>query len=238
MPDHPRSLDTLETTTPHTRPSLASIDNIPQLKLEEPLGYLSPAHEEDYLCSLDAVLSHPLEPGAYDINDPANNDGRPFRPFDRSTALITDKEVSLKNPMSVTNWLRRNQPEVFLQDKYEERTNAKASRQAAAEAAAATGGPSGPGGHGGRSKRASMASVSTPVAPKADEDMADEETGFYHETGKSSARGTKRTRDDEPYRPKGGSSRPKRKRMSLAGEEGSRKKSRASNSAFDDGQDL
>lgn len=146
--------------------------------------------------------------------------GRPIRAYERQ--LITDKEVSLKNPMSVTNWLRRNQPDVFLQDKYEERASAKASKAAAAEAGGATSG------HG--RKRHSLASVQTPTAPKHDADLLDDEIGFVDAPFGGSGRG-RRKKDDEPYRPKGGSSRPsKRKRGAEDGEKGhgGRKKSRTS----------
>ncbi|KAF2099417.1 hypothetical protein NA57DRAFT_55387 [Rhizodiscina lignyota] len=208
--DAPKPLSALETTTPHSKLSEEALKLHPELTVDQPLGYYDPAHEEEYLTALDAILA---DPSGY---PPDEHTGRPFRAYER--AMITDKEISLKNPMSVTNWLRRNQPDVFLQDKYEERASAKASRQAAAEAGGNTGGH--------RGKRASLASVQTPTAPKNDHDTLDDEIGFVPDAPFGSGRG-KRNKDDEPYRPKGGSSRPtKRKRED--GEKGGRKKSRTS----------
>jgi hypothetical protein len=208
----PKPLSALEKTTPHTRPTPAALSQLPELTSEQPLGYYDASHEEEYLSGLDAVLA---DPNGYPYED-----GRPVRAYER--IVVTDKEVSLKNPMSVTNWLRRNQPDVFLQDKYEERASAKAQKQAAA---------SEPGGNS--RKRASLASLQTPIAAKSEQDATlDDELGGLPDAPFGSGRG-KKSREDEPYRPKGGSSRPaKRKRED--GEKGGRKKSRTSVLAQED----
>lgn len=221
-PDNgPTSLSTLEKNLPHTRPSPAALDLREELLDEHPLGYFDPSHEDEYLNALDVTLA---DPNGYPEEDTS---GRPIRSTDRP--VVTEKEISLRNPQSVTNWLRRNQPEVFLQEKYEERANAKASRQAAAEAGgAATGG----GGH--RGKRASLASLQTPTAPKGEQDMPDDES--LADVPFGSGR-TKRSKEDEPYRPKGGSSRPsKRKREGDGESRGGRKKSRTSAVAQEDAE--
>ncbi|KAL1617591.1 hypothetical protein SLS56_010914 [Neofusicoccum ribis] len=161
-------------------------------------GYLSPNHEEEYLKELDVALS---DPTMYDPNDTS---GRPIRLPARD--IPSDKELQIRNPDSVYNWLRKHQPQVFLQDKENEKGDG-------AEKSSKGGGN----GRGGGKRGQAAANVAT---PSKGGDPDDEDGGFVPETG--SGRG-KRNKDDEPYRPKGGSSRPsKRKREGEEGAGGAR----------------
>ncbi|EKG14463.1 hypothetical protein MPH_08312 [Macrophomina phaseolina MS6] len=148
-------------------------------------GFLSPNHEEEYLKELDIALQ---DPSLYDPNDTS---GRPIRLPARD--IPSDKELQIRNPDSVYNWLRKHQPQVFLQDKENEKGEG--------------GEKAGKGGGNGRGGgKRGHAATATPMKADPDDDDA-----FVPETG--SGRGKRSKVDDEPYRPKGGSSRPsKRKR--------------------------
>jgi len=155
---------------------------------ETPPGYLTTTYEEEYLSNLDPQINIPE--GLDDV-------WRPMRvPVSRQ--MPTEKELHNANPMSVLSWLRRNHPETFIQEK---------------EAASERSAPRARGGGGKRSSLAqsvAAASAGTPVpVPKAEGEEGEEEAATEEKTG----RGGRKTRDDEAYRPKGGSSRPtKRKR--------------------------
>ncbi len=75
---------------------------------EPPLTYFTPAQESAWLDELDKTLS---EEGPKQRSKASQH---------QSASVIEreeDKEIALKNPVSVYNWLRRNHPQVFLQDK-------------------------------------------------------------------------------------------------------------------------
>jgi hypothetical protein len=187
--------------------SLAALEQIPHMKLENPAAIgpdddlppesLALFDDESYLLQLDLRLGDPSAIQRQDVGDPTNH--APERIADK------ERDIALRNPVSVYNWLRKHQPQVFLQDN--ETNSEKAS---------------GRGGNTRGTKRASMVA-------KHEEDVAEDDAVLV-ERG-STTRG-KRKRDDEPYRPKGGSSRPtKRKRED--GQAGKRaKKSSISDGAF------
>jgi len=171
---------------------------------QSPPAYLDTYHEEEYLSALDSLLSNPSAM----LDD---HSGRPIRLTE--PPKLSDKDLATRNPVSVYQWLRRNQPHVFLQDFKDEAASEKGARGV------------------GKGKRKSVAnepiSAGTPAALKGEYDWMDEGgegSVAVRPEGGGSGRG-KRSKDDEPYRPKGGSSRPaKRKRED--GEKGGRKKSR------------
>ena len=214
--DHPgpRSLAAL-LNVPHT--ALADVDasSWPADMLGDvPPGYLTTTYEEEYLANLDAQLATPEALAA---------DGWWLPQRSRSRILPPEKELLNANPMSVLSWLRRYHPETFIQEK-----------EAAAEKAGKSKGAGG-GGGGGGGKRSSMATITsvantgTPQPHAKEEGEEAEEEWPAEEKAQPSGRGRK-TKDDEAYRPKGGSSRPaKRKREE--GEKGGRKRARASNAA-------
>ncbi|KAK8168210.1 IEC3 subunit of the Ino80 complex, chromatin re-modelling-domain-containing protein [Phyllosticta citrichinensis] len=173
--------------TPHSRysPDMPLPD---EMTGEHPEGYLSPNHEEEYLKELDIALADPA------IYDPNDTSGRPIRLPARD--IPSDKELQIRNPDSVYNWLRKHQPQVFLQDKENDRDTEKP-----------TTGRGGGNGRGGKRGGGAPNVVATPSKP--DPEVVEEEYGFVPETG--SGRG-KRNKDDDAYRPKGGSGRAKRKR--------------------------
>lgn len=139
---------------------------------ERKLGYFTPEHETEYYLALDAKLGD--EAAALQLE----------RIPDPPTFAERERDASIRNPASVYNWLRRNQPQT-LQD-HEVASEKSASRPSNQRA----------------SKRA--------PAQRKDEDkeMFDEDGMDVEPTPKN-----KRKRDDDTgYRPKGGSSRSKKKK--------------------------
>jgi hypothetical protein len=208
-----KSLARLDEQVPHTTPQdlpdrpLDGID----LTVDAP-GYLDPAHEEEYLAALDQVLAQP------DF-DPALQEGRPIRTA-ASHPPLSEKDLTIRNPDSVYNWLRKHQPQVFLQDKDAAHHENMSEKSAAPPKASAS--------HRKGVKRESAVAGGGTPGPRDPED--EDSTAADGGKGRRKTTGGTGGDDDTAYRPKGGSSRPaKRKR-----EEGdtpvakSKKKSRAS----------
>ena len=144
-------------------------------------GFLAPQEELQYLEDLDSYLD-----GA--ATTPRLFAAAGIRSGERSSEK--DREMALKNPVSVYNWLRKHQPQVFLQDN-EAHPEKQGTRSATSRA----------------SKRASTV--------KQEPDLYDED-GIALDMGPSSR--AKRKRDDDGgYRPKGGNGRPtKRKKEDIS----------------------
>lgn len=163
-------------TTPGDDPSIAS-------EMETTLGFLNPDEETEYLGALDSQLGDstavtPLKP---------NQSSQPS-PIDK------EKETALQNPVSVYNWLRKHQPQVFLQDN-EPNPEKPLSRPSNARS----------------SKR-----TSTQTRREGKEEDLYDEDGILLDvgngTGTTNSRGKRKRDEDGGYRPKGGSSRPSKKR--------------------------
>jgi hypothetical protein len=202
-----KSLAALEATVPHT--TLTDLPALPDgIDLSEHApGYMSPAHEEEYLLALDTLLEDP----AY---DPSNPHTRTLH-LGPSQPPLSEKELTIRNPDSVYSWLRKNQPQVFLQDKDAPHPENVSEKSA-------------PKGGSKKSRQSNMGAGGTP-GPKEDHDGEDSAAPEGKARGKKGAADP----DDTAYRPKGGSSRPaKRKREAGEGEtKGARKKNRPSTAA-------
>ena len=112
-----------------------------------------------------------------------------------------DKEAQLRNPVSVYNWLRQNRPTVFLQD-----------NEAAADK------PARPAGARSSKRNANRDSI-----VKQEEEMYDDD-GIAVDA--ATGRGKRKRDDDTGYRPKGGNSRPtKRKKEEIPSGRRSKKSS-------------
>ncbi|KAI9663736.1 MAG: hypothetical protein M1821_007226 [Bathelium mastoideum] len=190
-------------------------------------GYLTPDHADAFLLDLDRAFNeaHPAPPTtAYPplLHPP--------------TPEPTEKDLATNNPVSVQNYLRRYHPQIFLQDA-EHALAEKTGRDSGVGAGGGGGAGSG-GGGGGASKRSggkraskAGAAAAAGFEAKMELDPLDEELGIMPET---TASGRKRARGEEDgsYRPKGGSSRPSKKRKAEGDGEGSgrgKKKVRGSN---------
>ncbi|KAJ5692120.1 hypothetical protein N7462_001543 [Penicillium macrosclerotiorum] len=138
--------------------------------VERKLGYFNPEHETEYYLALDAKLGD--EAAAVQLQ----------RIPDPPTFAEREREAIIRNPASVYNWLRRNQPQTLQEHEVaSEKSVSRPTNQRA-------------------SKRG-------PTSRKDDETL-DEDGMDVEPTPKN-----KRKRDDDTgYRPKGGSSRPKKKK--------------------------
>lgn len=72
-------------------------------------GILSSRQEEEYMKGLDTFLA-----GSSAVPRPHSAKHNTARGLERS--IEREKEMQLRNPVSVYNWLRKHQPQVFLQD--------------------------------------------------------------------------------------------------------------------------
>ena len=206
-----------------------------------PPTYLAPAQEDEYLDAMDKALAS--------RSSSALNGGRSsLIPGSAAKAHMSqterdrdeEREVALRNPVSVYNWLRRNQPQVFLQDKEAgpgEKTNGgKADGASTAGAvatpsekpvAATTSKPA-----RGTAKRASSAANKNMVDALPPEYIDDDGVlhGGHAETSTpaasaaaaaaaaASSKGKRKREEDPGYRPKGGSSsRPSKKKRKSGG---------------------
>ncbi|KAF3044421.1 hypothetical protein E8E12_010496 [Didymella heteroderae] len=201
-----KTLASLEATVAHT--TLIDLATLPDgIDLSEHApGYMSPQHEDEYLLALDQLLEDPsFEEAVRHHRTPHLGPSQP---------PLSEKDLTIRNPDSVYNWLRKNQPQVFLQDK-DAPHHDNVSDKAAPKGASKKSRPSNMGG-------------GTP-GPKEDHDADDSTAPEGKGKGKKGAADP----DDTAYRPKGGSSRPaKRKREAGEGDaKGARKKNRPSAAA-------
>ena len=180
--DNPKRLSQLNTVT-HTTLRSVIPDALPHdLNDWAPIGYLSPAHEEKYLSTLDSAL----ETSELGTHLPPSS--HPIRSNEKHEK---EREAALRNPVSVYSWLRKHQ--VFPQenDSVPEKPTPKLVV------------PSRP------PKRSS-------IIPKQEPEVIDEEGYIIGGSLEGSTR-MKRKREDEPYRPKGGSSRSSKKKRISSG---------------------
>ncbi|KAJ5801366.1 uncharacterized protein N7518_003434 [Penicillium psychrosexuale] len=146
-----------------------TVQKKPDNDCERQLGYFTPERETEYYLALDAKLGD--EAAATQL----------ARIPERPTFAERERDLSMRNPASVYNWLRRNQPQT-LQD------NEIASEKSAS--------------------RPSNRSSKRAPAQRKDEDMYDEDGTEAQPTPKNK----RKREEDTGYRPKGGSSRSKKKK--------------------------
>lgn len=221
-----KSLAALMATVPHAPYEVTavppSVYNVPGVPTEmardleigpdkpEPVAYVSPDRMDEHLALVDASLNQPAEPALYTSNPK----------FTPAPPHLSDKDLEVKNPVSVYNWLRLHEPKIFLQD---------GEPASLAEKAVSK-----PGALRGAGKRAAI-----PAPSRPDTVEFVEEDGMGYDVSLSGAptakektpAGGKRKRtsdEDGGYRPKGGSSRPSKKkrgegRQSSGGKRGKEK---------------
>lgn len=176
---------------PHDDPAEFHQDEPEETSLRYKLGYLTPEHETEYLLRADTELgdqSAVVQLGQLSDKPTSFNERM--------------RDANLANPSSVYNWLRRNTPQIFLQD------NDNSSEKGAAVGTGGSGGGGAGGGGGGQrpsnlrtSKRAS--SVRNPTK---EEDMYDEDGIALDTPEPASSKGKRKRDEDTGYRPKGGRS--------------------------------
>jgi hypothetical protein len=169
----------------------------------QPLTYLSPDDIDEYLSTIDTSLSLPVAPR---LSAAPNSH--------RIPPHLSEKDLAVRNPNSVYNWLRRHEPRIFLQDG----EGSEGSKSVSGK----------PGALRGAGKRASIPVPSRPDGPV---EFVEEDGQGYDvslggggggQGGQGKRDGNKRKRasvDDAGYRPKGGASRPmKKKKKEESGE--------------------
>ncbi|KAH8428951.1 uncharacterized protein LDX57_006624 [Aspergillus melleus] len=89
---------------PHTLPPMDEEEISADGGFEQSLGFFTPEHETEHYLAVDARLGD--ETAALQLS----------RAPEKSTFADREREAGLRNSISVYNWLRRNQPHIFLQD--------------------------------------------------------------------------------------------------------------------------
>lgn len=198
-------LSTLEKEVPHFNYAVAKEKN-PDLVIDlstldsepAPAAFLTPDDIDDYIYEADL--------GLFD-------DAReiPTLAPKANPAAHPPTTPSLKNPTSVTNWLRKHAPKIFLQDGEDvhaddeekpKKPRAKAADKASGEKPAAA---------KAKGKRASIAAAAAAAKEGSAEEDA-EMAGASTPVGRGAG---KRKRDDDPgYKPKSGTRPTKKKRKS------------------------
>lgn len=181
----------------------------------EPVAYLSPDRIDEYLAAVDASLHLPP------VSILHNPD------FVPTPNHISEKDLAVRNPVSVYNWLRAHEPKIFLQD---------GETQAFSEKSLGK-----PGALRGAGKRASIPAPSRPDTVEfVEEDGIGYDvslsgtgggTGARDRKGSANGKRKRASEEDAGYRPKGGVSRPtKKKKKEGSGESASSRRSSLSKS--------
>ncbi|KAL4767452.1 IEC3 subunit of the Ino80 complex, chromatin re-modelling-domain-containing protein [Aspergillus nidulans var. acristatus] len=92
---------------PHSAPATESQDPVNPMddsSLNQNLGFLTPEHETEYCLATDARLG--------DMAAAVQLSRVPEKP----SLLEREREYALRSPVSVHHWLRKNHPNIFLQD--------------------------------------------------------------------------------------------------------------------------
>ncbi|PWY79362.1 hypothetical protein BO94DRAFT_558560 [Aspergillus sclerotioniger CBS 115572] len=140
------------------------------------LGFLTPEYETEYCLALDAKL------GDEEALDQLVCIAR------KPSLAERERDAALRSHVSVHNWLRQNQPQIFLQDN-ENASEKSGSRPSNLRA----------------SKRA-------PAPSRKDEDTYDDDSILETASTSGGTKGKRKRDEDTGYRPKGGSSRSNRKK--------------------------
>jgi hypothetical protein len=195
VPHAPFEITIIPYNLPSTFPSLTDIElESITIKPQQPppLTYLSPDEIDEYLSKVDTALSLPPAPRLA-----VASDARRFPPH------LSDKDLQVRNPNSVYNWLRRHEPRIFLQDG----EGSEGSKSVSGK----------PGALRGAGKRAS---IPVPTRPDGSVEFVEEDGMSYDAslggaaggTGKKDGKRKRASIDDAGYRPKGGASRPMKKK--------------------------
>lgn len=172
------------------------LEGLQDLIEDEPTGYLSPAHEEEYLAAVDA---HEEKPRDYAPNQQRSYDG-PTGPW--STRDPT--AAAANNPVSVFNWLRKHMPDSLETTEKGVGPASKDDKTGSKPAPTKV-----------MPKRASVGAKHE-YGDVIDDDGTVVRQGPEVHTPGGSGKGRKRAiaEEDGAYRPKGGSGR-KKKKMSV-----------------------
>ena len=189
----------------HTTPNIVRAEEMPKDLLQEaPIAYMTPSHEDEFLSALDNYLTN-LPPEA-PLMLP-----RPFKPTDRER----EKDAQLRNPVSVYNWLREHRPKTLTQDpRLEEKELALEKVSNVTEPVSHKASPKPPSSGTAKRRPAAVPKQEVELEPE----ILDDEGNVIGGTGVDlPAPKNKRKRDDDAYRPKGGSSKPRKRAKGSSG---------------------
>lgn len=203
--DGPKSLANLSKIT-HTE--LSSVDPIampPDLLGESPTGYLTPSREDEILDKLDTFLAN--APPDAEVILP-----RQPRPTDKER----EKDAQLHNPVSVYNWLKTDKDRQKEKQPYshELETDAHASSAHNSEAPhKSKPSPKPPSSSGTTSTKPTRKRASSSLVPKPEleEEILDEDGTVLGGSLEPAEKKKRKRENDDAYRPKGGSSRARKR---------------------------
>ncbi|KAL8732194.1 MAG: hypothetical protein Q9166_002941 [cf. Caloplaca sp. 2 TL-2023] len=210
----PTPLSSIFGRVPHTTlESLPSETHPTSISQNDTLAYFTTSHEDTYLHHLDAAL-HSNDPDAA------------LAALERDHPLSlkdTQRDLLLRNPISAYNWLRKHRPTLFTNLDVKEQTESAQERKPKPSPKPVTSHPSVRGGSRGQSKRERESAVSSRPEPEMLDDEGNVIGGGMNGAGGTGRGGKRKRGEDEAYRPKGGSSRPgKRRRAGTGGGKGGR----------------
>ena len=193
-----QSLAVLEADVPQLAYSLDDPEFRRSLdEFADPIAYYPAENEEEYLRRLDADLGEQPLLSSYDKEAPSPSS------FSNMTPREVEREVELRNPQSVHNWLKRHN--VSIGESEDKSDNASSKKVTSRNLAKKV---------GDRSVELAMerdggSPIGSIVGSKHDLELGDDESRLDDGSNKR-----RRSRDaDETYRPKGGKGgKPKRKR--------------------------
>lgn len=156
---------------PHTLPQ-SEENQSGNIASEHSLGFFTPEHENEYYLATDAKLGD--DSAALQLSSIP----------EKLSFVEREREAALRNPISVYNWLRRNQPHIFLQD------NENASEKSAP-----------------RPSNLRTSKKAAPNQSRKDEDPHDDDSVLI-DTGHGSggSKGKRKREEDAGNKSKGGSS--------------------------------
>lgn len=210
-PDGPRSLASLSKTT-HTTlesvdPSIVPPEKSLDIFAEAPTAFLGSNDEDEMLATIDTFLAT------------APPDSQPYLPRPpKLTDKEKEKDFQLHNPVSVYNWLQKHGTKVIPHDN-EKETRHEDAHHAEAAVLKPRPSPKPPSSAGTGSTKPSRKRASSALVPKQEpEELLLDDEGYVIGGGEEPApEKKKRKRDDDAYRPKGGSSRARKRTKGSAG---------------------
>ncbi|KAL8909075.1 MAG: hypothetical protein Q9207_000409 [Kuettlingeria erythrocarpa] len=208
----PTPLSSLFAQTPHTTRNLIAPDQLQHDFAPADTIYLTAAHEDAYLNVLDAAIAS----SHHDLDATFAALKKESAP----SAKDNHKDLSVRNPVSAYNWLRKYKPELFASMHLNDPGIVEPGHERKPKPSPKPNTSHAGGTRGSAAKRERKSEVN----PKAEPEMLDEDGNVIGANLEAAAmaatgRGGKRKRgDDDAYRPKGGSSRPGKRKRAGTGE--------------------
>ena len=194
----------------HTKLSSVPDSDMPEgLVDESPIGYLSPAHEDECLSVLDNHLAT-IPP-----------DSQPILPRQpKLKEKERERDAQIRNPSSVYNWLRAHSDTKPPPHDLEKEIAPSGSNASEPPNHRAKASPKPPSSTGTGSSKPTRKRASSALMPKQEpeEELLDEE-GFVIGGGNEvpTTKGKRKRENDVAYRPKGGSSKSRKRTKGSSG---------------------